>query len=114
MCIAVAWINFEVYYPIFSELLSRGVSVQIIVNDDKGGRYVDQLSNGIAYEAKVGYTCLSQRVRIQVMKDAYLLQTNQVNAVVWEFFKSDITGRGGATQQLLEFLTQNGIQYVIH
>ena len=31
-----------------------------------------------------------------------------------EFFKSDITGRGGATQQLLEFLTQNGIQYVIH
>jgi hypothetical protein len=93
---------------------SSQVYFQTFVNGNKGGRYVDQLSNGIAYEAKVGYTCLSQRVRIQVMKDAYLLQTNQVNAVVWEFFKSDITGRGGATQQLLDFLTQNGIQYVIH
>lgn len=44
VCIAVAWINFEVYYPIFSELLSRGVSVQIIVNDDSNNaRYKCQI-----------------------------------------------------------------------
>ena len=44
VCIAVAWINFEVYYPIFSELLARGVCVQIIVNDDSNNaRYKCQI-----------------------------------------------------------------------
>ena len=38
----------------------------------------------------------------------------RIHSVVWEFFKSDITGRVGATKQLLDFLTANGIDYVIH
>lgn len=59
-------------------------------------------------------TCLSQRIYMQVMKDAYLLQMGEVQGVVWESFRSDITGQVGATQQLLDLLTQNGIQYVIH
>ena len=33
------------------------------VNGVKGGRFVDQLSKGIAYESKVGYTCLSSRIK---------------------------------------------------
>lgn len=80
----------------------------------KGGRYVDQLSNGVAYEAKVGYTCLSNRVKIQIQKDAYLLKNEEVKGVVWEFYKSDITGRIGATQSLLNYLEQNGIKYNIN
>lgn len=47
-------------------------------------------------------------------EDAYLLQHGYVSGVVWEFFRSEITGRVGATQQLLDFLTQNGIKYIIH
>jgi len=54
VCIAVAWINFEVYYPIFSELLSRGVSVQIIVNDDSNNaRYKCQIDSLICLGARV-------------------------------------------------------------
>lgn len=59
-------------------------------------------------------TCLNRRIKTQILKDAYLMKNGDVTAVVWEFFRSDITSRGGATQQLLDFLTQNGIQYVIH
>ena len=86
-----------------------------LVDGVKGGRYVDIYYENIAYEAKVGYTCLSQRIKIQILKDVWLLKNNpDVEGVVWEFFKSDITGRVGASQQLLDFLTANGIEYVIH
>lgn len=87
---------------------------QTLVNGVKGGRYIDQYSNGVAYEAKVGYTCLSQRIKTQILKDAYLMKNGDVTAVVWEFFRSDITGRVGASKELLNFLTENGIHYIIH
>ncbi len=80
----------------------------------KGGRYIDQLANDIAHESKVGYTCLSNRIRIQILKDAYLLEKEEFKKVIWHFYKSDITGRGGATQSLLDFLEENGIEYIIH
>lgn len=52
--IAVAWINFEVYYPIFSELLLRGISVQIIVNDDSNNaRYRDWIDRLIYLGARI-------------------------------------------------------------
>lgn len=35
---AVAWINFQCYESLFYNLLSRGVEVQIIVNDDNNNR----------------------------------------------------------------------------
>ncbi|MCI6733059.1 MAG: phospholipase D-like domain-containing protein [Lachnospiraceae bacterium] len=54
VCIAVAWINFEVYYPTFSELLSRRVSVQIIVNNDSNNvRYKDQIDSLICLGARI-------------------------------------------------------------
>ncbi|MGB8454362.1 MAG: hypothetical protein WCD89_18780 [Anaerocolumna sp.] len=84
------------------------------VNGIKGGRYVDQYADGIAHEAKVGYTCLSSRVKIQILKDAWLLENNRVDEVIWHFFKSDITGKVGASPSLLEFLETNGIEYIIH
>jgi|BioPla2DNA2_1021312.scaffolds.fasta_scaffold101836_2 hypothetical protein len=75
---------------------------------------IDQYANNIAYESKVGYTCLSSRIRLQILKDAWLVDNGYVDAVVWEFFRSDITGRIGATSQLLELLKSKGIEYIIH
>lgn len=81
------------------------------VDGVKGARYVDVFSKNIAYEAKVGYTCLSKRIKMQVLKDAYLLKNKRVSKVVWEFYRSDITGRIGASKQLLELLDEYNIKH---
>jgi len=42
--IAVAWINFDEYYNAFYELLSHGVHIEIIINDDRNNaRYNQQI-----------------------------------------------------------------------
>lgn len=52
--IAVAWINFDIYYSIFSELLSRGVCVQIIINNDyNNARYKQQIDSLIFSGANI-------------------------------------------------------------
>jgi hypothetical protein len=52
--IAVAWINFDVYYPILSELVSRGGSIRIIVNHDRNNqRYVQQIESLKSYGVKI-------------------------------------------------------------
>lgn len=51
---------------------------------------------------------------MQVLKDAYLIQNKDVTKVFWHFFKSDITGKVGASQPLKDFLTLHGIEYIIH
>lgn len=51
---------------------------------------------------------------VQILKDVWLQKNGYVDSVVWELFKSDITGRVGGSEQLLKFLTVNGIEYVIH
>ncbi|NRQ55671.1 hypothetical protein, partial [Brevibacillus sp. HD1.4A] len=79
-----------------------------------GARYVDVLKDGIAYESKVGYKTLTAFNKKQVLKDVELLKKGTVDSVEWHFFKSEITGKSGASQQLLDFLTQNGIKYTIH
>lgn len=91
-----------------------GGDSQVYFKTSQGGRYIDQLSDGIAYESKVGYTSLTEFVRKQVLKDAELIKTGQINGAQWNFFTSDVTGKIGASKQLLEFLEQNGIKYVIH
>ena len=85
---------------------------QTFVDGQSGGRYVDLLYDNVAYESKVGYMCLSQRIRIQILKDAWLLENGQVDRVVWVFYRSDITGRIGATQALIDFLVEHGIEYI--
>lgn len=80
-----------------------------------GRRFIDQLSpDNIAHESKVGYTTLTQRVKTQILKDAELIKTEEINGAHWHFFTSGVTGKGGASQQLLDFLTENGIKYTIH
>ena len=85
---------------------------QTFVDGQRGGRYVDLLYDNVAYESKVGYTCLSQRIRIQILKDAWLLENGQVDEVIWVFYRSEITGRIGASQELLDFLVEHGIEYI--
>lgn len=82
------------------------------VDGVKYGRYVDMYSDGIAYEAKVGYTCLSKRIKLQVLKDAYLIEQNKVDKVVWVFFRSEITGKLGASRQLIELLNAYNIEFL--
>ena len=81
----------------------------------RGWRIIDQLSDeGIAHESKVGYTSLTQRTRSQILKDAELVANKKIIGAHWHFFRSKETGKIGATQQLLEFLEENGIPYTIH
>lgn len=79
-----------------------------------GDRYVDQLADGIAHESKVGYTSLSKRVKTQITKDAELINSGQIDGAHWHFFTSGVTGKGGASGPLLDYLTENGIAYTIH
>jgi hypothetical protein len=48
---------------------------------DYGARFVDRLAEGIAHEAKVGYTSRTQRIRWQIAKDQFLLNTMRVKGV---------------------------------
>ncbi len=90
------------------------VYFRTMVNGEKGGRYVDLYNDGVAYESKVGYTCLSQRVRMQILKDGWLLQNGMVDEVVWVFTESSFSGTVGATQSVFDLLSQYGIHYVVH
>lgn len=91
-----------------------GGDSQVRFKTSRGWRTVDQLSNGIAHESKVGYTSLSQNVRKQVLKDAELVSSDKIRGAHWHFFRSGVTGKGGATPQLLEFLKENNVPYTIH
>ena len=79
----------------------------------KGGRYVDQFVSGVAYEAKTGYTTLTESVKMQIAKDAELLansKTTGVKKVVWTFYESPVTGKAGASKPLQEALKNAGIE----
>ena len=91
-----------------------GGSSQVYYRTSLGGRYIDQLANGIAHESKLGYTTLTQRVKTQILKDVELLKTGQISGIHWHFFESVITGKKGASKELIEFLIEMGIEYTIH
>ena len=79
-----------------------------------GGRYIDQLADGIAYESKVGYRSLDLFTNKQVLKDMELLNDGIVDAVEWHFFRSGNTGKIGPSKTLIEMLIENGIKVVTH
>ena len=91
-----------------------GGSPQQYFKTSLGGRYIDQMANGIAHESKVGYTSLSARIRLQILKDAELIEKGDIKGSHWHFFISGVTGKGGATRNLLDFLEEHGIEYTIH
>ncbi|GAK40663.1 RHS repeat-associated core domain-containing protein [Paenibacillus urinalis] len=77
-----------------------------------GGRYVDQLSNGIAYESKMGFVNYSSKVMTQISKDAELLSNGSIDGATWVFFRSPSTGKIGADQRVLDALASYGIKYI--
>lgn len=95
-------------------LAQLGGKPQVFFNTSQGGRYVDQLVNGIANEAKVGYQSLTPSMRLQVMKDIELVQTQKVQGAIWNFYRSPITGKIGPSGPLGNFLNQNNIPFTLH
>ena len=93
-----------------------GGESQVYLKTSEGGRYIDQLVNGVANESKVGYTTLTKSITTQIAKDAEIVKngTGGVQSSVWHFFKSPVTGQGGASAPLLKELAKNGITPVIH
>ncbi|MCR2803637.1 transglutaminase domain-containing protein [Paenibacillus soyae] len=83
-----------------------------------GNRFIDvyDAASKTAYESKVGYMTLTDSIREQVLKDAWLLKNdpNTVQHVEWHFFTSGVTGRAGPSGPLEQFLTSNGITVVKH
>ena len=79
-----------------------------------GRRFVEQLSNRIAYESKVGYVAYSSKTILQIQKDAELINKGLVNGATWYFFRSPNTGKIGADQRILDLLTKYNIEYIIH
>jgi RHS repeat-associated protein len=70
-------------------------------------RRVDWLVGNIAHESKAGYVTLDRKVRGQIQKDVELIQSGQVQAIVWHFWDTP-------SKPLLENLTSQGIYAVIH
>ncbi|MEL7648778.1 MAG: hypothetical protein AAGU76_11835, partial [Sedimentibacter sp.] len=91
-----------------------GGESQVYFKTSQGGRYIDQLADDIAYESKVGYTTLTDFVKKQILKDAELIEQGAIKGANWNFFRSDVTGKVGASKPLLDFLEQHGITYTIH
>ena len=89
---------------------------QKYINTAEGRRFIDVFDpvNRVAHESKVGYASLTDFIKKQVLKDAELLKSKQAEEVMWHFFKSDTTDKVGASKQLLKFLKDNGIKYIIH
>ncbi len=95
-------------------LKQLGGDPQVFFNTSQGGRYVDQLVNGIANEAKVGYQTLTPGMRLQVMKDVELIQTQQVQGAIWNFYRSPVTGKIGPSGPLGDLLNSNNIPFTLH
>jgi hypothetical protein len=97
-------------------LCGAGGESQVYMKTSEGGRYIDQLVGGVANESKVGYTTLTKDITTQIAKDAEIVRkgTGGVTEAVWHFFQSPVTGKGGASQPLLDELAKNGIKAVIH
>jgi len=91
-----------------------GGQSQVPFKTSQGMRFVDQLVNGVANEAKVGYTSLTQRAANQISKDQLLVSSNAVKNAVWNFFTSPITGKTGPSAPLQNALKQAGIGVVIN
>ena len=87
-----------------------GGESQKYFSTSQGKRFVDQFSDGIAHESKAGYTTLTDDIKTQIAKDVEIRKNNEeVTAVYWHFFKSDVTGKCGASAPLLKELANNDI-----
>ncbi|XZE21704.1 hypothetical protein SH449x_001609 [Pirellulaceae bacterium SH449] len=73
-----------------------------------GPRYIDRLLNGIAHEFKAGKDVkLANSIWRQILKDKELIEKGVIEGAHWHFWQ-------GATKELLETLTANGIRFTVH
>jgi hypothetical protein len=73
-----------------------------------GTRYVDRLINGLAHESKAGVNVkLTNSIWTQILKDKELIDEGLIKGAHWHFWQ-------GASKELLETLTANGIKYTVH
>ena len=73
-----------------------------------GTRYVDRLINGVAHESKAGVNVkLTNSIWTQILKDKELIDKGWIESAHWLFWQ-------GATKELLETLTANGIKFTVH
>jgi RHS repeat-associated protein len=98
------------------ELLERfgGESQKFFRTSIGKGRIFDQFSpnTGIARESKVGYQTLTQSNRIQIDKTAELISSGKISGAENYFFTSPVTGKGGASGNLLNYATSKGIKNI--
>jgi hypothetical protein len=87
---------------------------QVFLRTSLGGRFVDRLVAGVAYESKVGLTELTTTSFVQAAKDVLLMRSQQVLSVEWHFFRSPVTGLAGPSASLANVLQAAGIKVVIH
>ncbi len=94
-------------------LKTLGGESQVRFDTSLGPRIVDQLVDDVANESKVGYTSLTSDVAKQIAKDVKLMKDRAVKEVVWNFFVSPVTGKGGPSAPLLQALENAGIKVII-
>lgn len=77
--IAVAWINFKIFYHIFDNLLRRGVNLQIIINDDfinaKNDDIIDNLikAGAVINKRKMPTSKQYMHEKFCIIDDSYVL-----------------------------------------
>ncbi|WP_339230079.1 SAR2788 family putative toxin [Aeribacillus sp. FSL K6-2833] len=99
----------------YLETLVKVRSKQEYFRTPLGGRYIDVLdTSGIGHESKVGYVSLNSTIRKQIDKDALLIKKKELKGAKWHFFRSDTTGKVGASKPVLNYLKSKGIPYKIY
>ena len=90
-----------------------GGEQQKYFNTSQNARYIDSYAEGIAHEAKTGYTVASKRIIKQIEKDAELMN-DTIDGAVWHFFRSKTTGKIGASRKVKQLLEKYHIGYIEH
>ena len=75
-------------------------------------RVFDEFSSGIGRESKVGYQSLTSFNKAQIDKTAELLSSGQISRAENYFFTSPVTGKGGASSNLLSYAEGKGIKNI--
>ncbi len=82
-----------------------------------GTRRIDVLKQGgelVGIESKVGRTALDSRIKQELARDWWLRRQGQLDRILCEFSRSEVTGKVGPTKSLLDKLLKLGFDIVIN
>ena len=94
-------------------LKALGGESQKIFETPLGKRVVDQFSDFVINESKVGYKYLTEDIKLQIAKDVEIVRAGEAIAAKWWFFKSPKTGKVGGSEPLKQELDLRGIEFEI-